>query len=232
MYGVNVCIAAKMGFGRFFAETWVGSKPWFRPSDCMNASVDGSYLSGYSIPIAAIFPLCPNVRYSILLPPLSLPYNSSNASVSGSGSGSGSGSSGDRWRSGAYNYPLSLLFHPYPYPYSNDSSSPPREKELAQLVARLHQQYYNNSNNFSSYDDYRYGSECANASTLVSPRTFREKVAGFLAKSKGVQLQRLQQRSRAWYGGQDSALLAAWWEMYRRKAPKKAKKKKAGGAKL
>ena len=54
-------MAAKMGFGRFFAETWVGSnKPSFQPSDCMNASVDSSYLSGYNILIiTAIFPLCP-----------------------------------------------------------------------------------------------------------------------------------------------------------------------------
>ena len=53
-------MAAKMGFGQFFAETWVGSnKPSFQPSDCMNASVDSSYLSGYNILITAIFPLCP-----------------------------------------------------------------------------------------------------------------------------------------------------------------------------
>eukprot|EP01036_Dinobryon_divergens_P025253 gene25253-33779_t len=162
-----------MGFGRFFAETWVGSKPSFRPSDCMNASVDGGYLSGYNIPIAAIFPL-------------------------------------------AYPYSLSS--------YSYDSNSP-KEKEHAQLLARLRQQY--EYSNFSSYE-HGYGSQCANASTLVSPRTFREKVAGFLTKSKGVQLQRLQQRSRAWYGGQDSALLAAWWELYRKKTPPKKVKKKAG----
>ena len=54
-----------MGFGRFFSETWVGSKPYFRPSDCMSVEVDKSYVSGYDIPLAAIFPLCPNVRYSI-----------------------------------------------------------------------------------------------------------------------------------------------------------------------
>ena len=95
--------------------------------------------------------------------------------------------------------------------YSNSSyDSSPKEMEHAQVIARLRQQYGNVSYSVG------YGSQCTNASTLVSPWAFREKVAGFMVKSKG-HFQKLQQRSRAWYGGQDSALIAAWWEMYRRK---------------
>ena len=184
-------MAAKMGFGRFFAETWVGSKPSFQPSDCMNASVDSSYLSGYHIPIAAIFPLCPNIRSSILL---------HNSSVD----------DGVDWSSPYYPYSGEATAQ-LNSNYSNSSyDGSPKEMEHAHVIARLRQQYGNVSYSVG------YGSQCTNASTLVSPWAFREKVAGFMVKSKG-HFQKLQQRSRAWYGGQDSALIAAWWEMYRRK---------------
>lgn len=50
-----------LGLGRYFAETWVGSKPWFKPADCMNASVNNRYLWGkYPLPWRMLNKRCPN----------------------------------------------------------------------------------------------------------------------------------------------------------------------------
>lgn len=36
--------------GRYFAETWITSKPIFHPADCMSSEMDNSYLYGYKFP--------------------------------------------------------------------------------------------------------------------------------------------------------------------------------------
>lgn len=41
---LSMCAGAR---GRFFAESWIGSAPAIRPADCIDASVDTSYLYGY-----------------------------------------------------------------------------------------------------------------------------------------------------------------------------------------
>jgi len=46
----NDCVAIK---DRYFAEFWVTTGPTYRPADCMNASIDTSYLCGYSVPKVA-----------------------------------------------------------------------------------------------------------------------------------------------------------------------------------
>mmetsp|Transcript_5674 Transcript_5674/g.8479 ORF Transcript_5674/g.8479 Transcript_5674/m.8479 type:complete len:476 (-) Transcript_5674:1476-2903(-) len=72
------------GFGRYFAETWIGSAPSFQPSDCMNSSVDSAYIGGYDIPLKSIYPYCPNVRNHIMeskVEPASL--TSSSTAVAG-----------------------------------------------------------------------------------------------------------------------------------------------------
>mmetsp|Transcript_30554 Transcript_30554/g.51165 ORF Transcript_30554/g.51165 Transcript_30554/m.51165 type:complete len:397 (-) Transcript_30554:673-1863(-) len=39
--------------GRYFAESWIASAPTFYPADCMNETIDTSYLWGYQFPPAA-----------------------------------------------------------------------------------------------------------------------------------------------------------------------------------
>ena len=39
--------------GRYFAEAWVGSAPTILPADCMNSTIDSTYLWGYKFPEAA-----------------------------------------------------------------------------------------------------------------------------------------------------------------------------------
>jgi hypothetical protein len=39
--------------GRFFAESWIGTGPVIKPADCMNSSIDRTYVWGYQFPPAA-----------------------------------------------------------------------------------------------------------------------------------------------------------------------------------
>lgn len=39
--------------GRYFAETWIGTGPTLHPADCMNSTIDNSYVWGYRFPFAA-----------------------------------------------------------------------------------------------------------------------------------------------------------------------------------
>ncbi len=45
---LHPCIASHAG--RYFAESWIGSAPVFRPADCMSADADDRYIFGYSFP--------------------------------------------------------------------------------------------------------------------------------------------------------------------------------------
>lgn len=47
---MNECIGL---IGRHFAETWIGTGPSIHPADCMNSTVDSSYVWGYKVPAAA-----------------------------------------------------------------------------------------------------------------------------------------------------------------------------------
>jgi hypothetical protein len=47
---LNDCVGVK---GRYFAETWIGTGPTIYPADCMNATIDTSYVWGYKFPFAA-----------------------------------------------------------------------------------------------------------------------------------------------------------------------------------
>jgi hypothetical protein len=39
--------------GRYFAESWIGTAPTIYPADCMNSSIDATYVWGYNFPVAA-----------------------------------------------------------------------------------------------------------------------------------------------------------------------------------
>ena len=47
---LNQCVGMK---DRFFAEFWIGTGPNYLPADCMNATIDTSYLFGYTFPKVA-----------------------------------------------------------------------------------------------------------------------------------------------------------------------------------
>jgi len=49
-----------LGLGRFFAESWIGSAPLIKISDCMNADVDTMYTGGYLIPLSILNSKCKN----------------------------------------------------------------------------------------------------------------------------------------------------------------------------
>lgn len=184
-----------MGFGRFFAETWIGSKPLFNPSDCMNSSVDGNYVAGYNIPMDSIFPHCPNIRNSI--------YISPNDSVSANLTGNGD--------------PISWTSQ---YPETKKGPAAIAiEKEHRKIIQRLRRFY---TSNYDLYEPFRaeYGSVCSNASTLVSPEVFYDQINHFFTtkkkKNKANRDQMLQmqvKRALAWYGELPD-LLTRWWRLY------------------
>ena len=73
-----------LGFGRFFAETWVGTLPTFKAADCMGAAISSTYIGGYLLPITP--DICPNWREEEFLPMLSaftMPGGSSGSSSVG-----------------------------------------------------------------------------------------------------------------------------------------------------
>ena len=47
---LNECVGLD---GRYFAETWIGTGPSIHPADCMNSTIDSSYVWGYRFPYAA-----------------------------------------------------------------------------------------------------------------------------------------------------------------------------------
>jgi len=47
---LNDCVGMQ---GRYFAETWIGTAPVIRPADCLDVSVDTSYVWGYKFPWTA-----------------------------------------------------------------------------------------------------------------------------------------------------------------------------------
>lgn len=48
---LNSCVGVK---GRYFAETWIGTAPTIHPADCMNSSVENSYIAyTYNMPEGA-----------------------------------------------------------------------------------------------------------------------------------------------------------------------------------
>ncbi len=61
---MNDCIGI---IGRHFAETWIGTGPALHPADCMNSTIDSSYVWGYKVPAAAKA-FCPMHGASIGLP--------------------------------------------------------------------------------------------------------------------------------------------------------------------
>ena len=50
----------KLGLGKFFSDSWVGSLPMYNPADCMGIEVETRYLGGLPIPWFAVQPYCPN----------------------------------------------------------------------------------------------------------------------------------------------------------------------------
>eukprot|EP01032_Pedospumella_encystans_P013278 gene13278-15297_t len=61
---MNECIGI---IGRHFAETWIGTGPSLHPADCMNSTIDSSYVWGYKVPEAAKA-FCPTQGGSYGLP--------------------------------------------------------------------------------------------------------------------------------------------------------------------
>jgi hypothetical protein len=52
-----------LGLGRYFAETWIGSRPFFKPSDCMNATMNNRYMWGkFPLPWRLVNRKCPNFK--------------------------------------------------------------------------------------------------------------------------------------------------------------------------
>jgi len=204
---------AKMGFGRFFAETWIGSKPSFRPADCMNASVDSTYLAGYNIPVNAIFPYCPNVRRSIHINP--------NSSLTAAAAAYDLqilyGSNGSSLDEGAIKWQQS--YGPDPIVKHRNSNI---EKEHVRMLNRLRRNYAVSYNSYV-YRNNEYGSICGNASTMKATYAFRDKITSYFNTRKspksssalGHLLQMQIQRSYAWYG-QYPELLTRWWGSYRK----------------
>lgn len=47
---LNDCVGID---GRYFAESWIGTGPTLLPADCMNSTIDSSYVWGYRFPYAA-----------------------------------------------------------------------------------------------------------------------------------------------------------------------------------
>lgn len=47
---LNECVGTRE---RYFAESWIGTAPTIHPADCMNSSIDTSYIWGYRFPFAA-----------------------------------------------------------------------------------------------------------------------------------------------------------------------------------
>lgn len=56
---LSPCIGSR---DRYFPESWVGSAPLFRPSDCMSAAVDTSFLYGYKFPNGITEQYCPKMN--------------------------------------------------------------------------------------------------------------------------------------------------------------------------
>lgn len=72
------CGFAATGLGRWFSETWIASIGDFKPADCLNPEVGGSYSLGYYPPYGQADPYCPNMRaswYKKELPKQSLPLH-------------------------------------------------------------------------------------------------------------------------------------------------------------
>ena len=49
-----------LGFGRFFAETWVGTLPDYKAADCVSHEHDNSYVGGYTLPWMMVNKYCPS----------------------------------------------------------------------------------------------------------------------------------------------------------------------------
>ena len=51
---LRLCVhESTLGQSRYFAEMWIGTGPRLFPADCMNSTIDKSYVAGYNIPPAA-----------------------------------------------------------------------------------------------------------------------------------------------------------------------------------
>lgn len=58
--GMKRCQGAALGLSRWFAESWLGSVPEFKPADCLPSSLGKYYVSGYKFPASAA-QFCPNL---------------------------------------------------------------------------------------------------------------------------------------------------------------------------
>lgn len=63
------CTGSFVGADRWFAETWIGSLPDFKPADCIDKNLDTSYAYDYGIPYEKLRKVCPNFedRWSVQL---------------------------------------------------------------------------------------------------------------------------------------------------------------------
>ena len=52
----------KLGLGKFFSNTWLGSLPIFNPADCMDANADIKYIGGLNLPWLICTEMCPNLN--------------------------------------------------------------------------------------------------------------------------------------------------------------------------
>lgn len=62
--GAVSCVEPYLGSGRYFAESWIGTAPNFKPADCFDVSIDTDYIYNYWVPSSKLRKggYCPNFR--------------------------------------------------------------------------------------------------------------------------------------------------------------------------